>query len=178
MTRVCRVHTDWMRASWADLDTDEGSRIADAFDEPKLARRELAAAIDFDASLALAPRSDERLCDAGHSLRPTAFEQCEVMLVDLPLPEQRVQGPKRAPPLGDEQASGGRPVEAMHQLERLRLGPQTTQRFDAPERDAAAAVHGQARRLVQHEQAGIFVKDTPLDTISTLCRRFGGHTPA
>jgi hypothetical protein len=87
---VRRVHANLMRASRADRDIDEGSRIADAFDEPKLARRELAAVIDLDAGLAFAPRRDERLRDARRSLRPTTFEQCEVMLVDAPLTQQCV----------------------------------------------------------------------------------------
>ena len=49
----------------------------------------------------------------------------------------------------------------MGELERL-LGPQRAQRLDDAEAHAAAAVHGDARGLVEHQQLLVLVHDRPL----------------
>ena len=60
------------------------------------------------------------------------------------------------PPLGDEQTTAGLAVEPMHELELLELGMHRAQRFDHAETDPAAAVHSDARGLIDDDQVAIF----------------------
>ena len=49
----------------------------------------------------------------------------------------------------------------MHEFEESRFGPRSAQLLDQAERDAAAAVHGETRRLVDRDQGVVFVEDRP-----------------
>ncbi len=114
---------------------------------------------DADAGLAGAPLRDERRRDLGARLGPAALHEREIALVDPALAQQRMQRAQRAAPLRDQQAARGRAVEPVHELELRQLGAQRTQRLDAAERDAGAAVHGEPGRLVEHEQPLVLEHD-------------------
>ncbi len=70
--------------------------------------------------------------------------------------------PERTTALGDEQTPGRFAVEPMHEIHPSQLGPQAAQRFDAADADAATAVHGHARRFVEHEDPAVLIEDVPL----------------
>ena len=57
-----------------------------------------------------------------------------------------------------EQQPAGVAIDAMHEFERF-VGPRGAQRLDDAEAHAAAAVHGDAGRLVDDQQPRIFVDD-------------------
>lgn len=61
--------------------------------------------------------------------------------------------------LGDHQQAGGVAVQAVHQLQFLGVRAQLAQRLDHAEAQAAAAMHGDAGRLVHHDQRLVFVDD-------------------
>ena len=56
----------------------------------------------------------------------------------------------------DHQQPARVPIDAMYQFERF-IGPRGAQCLDDAEAHAAAAVHGDAGRLVDHQQPGIFM---------------------
>ena len=72
-----------------------------------------------------------------------------------------------------EQAARRRAIEPMSELELLHVGPQQPQRLDAAQADAAAAVDGEARGLVEHEQPRVLVHDALAEPIEAVRRRDG-----
>src|SRR6185295_13833415 len=59
--------------------------------------------------------------------------------------------------------AGRIPVQPVYELEKLRLRAGGTQLFDQTVGDAAAAVDGQTRRLVDSDQCVVLVQDRRID---------------
>src|SRR5262249_22732353 len=93
-----------------------------------------------------------------------------IALLELPLPQQCVDGPKRAGFACDEQDSARIAVQPMHQLEGF-IGPQCAQRLDDPEADAASAMDGDTCRLIQYQQPFVLPHDCAADSLDQLRRR-------
>jgi hypothetical protein len=70
-----------------------------------------------------------------------------------------MQVPERRPALCDDQAAAGLAVEPVHQVEAVRFGSGRAQRFDDTVTHAATTVHGDAGRLVHHDDVVVLVKD-------------------
>ena len=64
---------------------------------------------------------------------------------------------------GDEDQAGGIPVQAVYQLQVAILGTQLAQGFDQAKTETTAAVHRQTRRLVDDQQAVVFIDDAVAD---------------
>ena len=60
----------------------------------------------------------------------------------------------------------------------VRVGPRRPQQLDGAEADAAAAVHGETGRLVEHQQVGILVEHPLLDPACACGRTPGAPGPA
>ncbi len=160
-----------------DLHLEKRRRPAQRVEQVKRALGGLAAGRDAHARLARAALRDERRGDFRAGLGPAPLHEREIALVDPALAQQRMQRPERAAALGDQQASRGRAVEPVHELELRELGPKRPQRLDAAERDARAAVHREPGRLVEHEQALILEHD-PLGEPRERARRSRAPAPA
>lgn len=74
-----------------------------------------------------------------------------VALVHPVLPDLLVQAHQRGALLREHQDAGCLAIETMHQFEELRVRTRLPHLFDHAERDTAAAVHRDARRLVDDE---------------------------
>ena len=153
MFQVCGVRANLMGSAGPDANLHERRRIAELLDGPELAQRRLALRIDAGANLAGATIGAERLVDFDASELPIAPNQRQVPLLDAPFAQQLVQLAQSAAPLGDEQAARCRPIQSMHELERLEARPETPQCLDTPQVHAAAAVYGEPGRLVDDEYA-------------------------
>ncbi len=70
---------------------------------------------------------------------------------------------KRGALLGNEQHARGIAVQAVHELEKARLRPRRAQLLDQAVVDAAAAVDGEPRRLVDGKQRLVLVEDGQRD---------------
>src|SRR5689334_9401802 len=105
--------------------------------------------LDAHAPLAFARRElVQRHVDDAFRMRPRAAHEHEVALVDFAVAELPVQLGERRALLRDQQDARRLAVEAMDELEKARLRPRGAQLLDEAERDPAAAVHGEAGRLV------------------------------
>ncbi len=69
-----------------------------------------------------------------------------------------MQAGERRPLLRDQKDSRRTAIEAMDELQKLRLGSGAPQPLDHSEADAAPAVHGDPRRLVERDQRIVFVQ--------------------
>src|SRR5688500_3981787 len=90
---------------------------------------------------------------------PVAADQREIALLDSPFAQLRVQIAKRRATLRDQETSARLAVQAMHEIEFTKLGACRPQRLDHAMRESAAAVHGEARRLVDRNQVRVLVDD-------------------
>jgi hypothetical protein len=73
-----------------------------------------------------------------------------------------VQGEQRRALLAEQQDPRGFAVKPMRKFEKARLRPLPSQRLDDPEALAAATMHGDAGRLVDDQQALVFINDRQL----------------
>ncbi len=78
--------------------------------------------------------------------------------------------PQHAAFLGDHQQTGCIAIEAVHQLELLGIRAQLAERFDHAEAQAAAAMHGDTCRLVEHDKRLVFVDDRRFETLQKRLR--------
>ena len=108
---------------------------------------------------------------------PGPSEEREVPLVEGSPAQPLVQGPERAPALGDDEASRGVPVEPVHELEIARIGAGRPQQLDCPVRDAAPAMRGEAGGLVQNEQPLVLVDNRAFDLPDPSGRRAAVRPP-
>ena len=76
---------------------------------------------------ALAIVYQQRRIDELVAVLPVADDQGEVILVHLALAEAFVQFAQRAAALGHDQATGGFPVDPVHEAEILEVGPRVSQ---------------------------------------------------
>ena len=111
-----------------------------------------------DALAALAGIRQHRSVDRLAAEAPATGDQRRVVLLDLALPQQRVQHAQRRPRPGHQQAAAGVAIEAVRELERLGRA-QRAQCLDGAECEARSAVHREPRRLVQHQDPLILVHD-------------------
>ncbi len=111
-----------------------------------------------DALAALPQPRQHRRIDGLVSEPPPAGDQRGVVLLHPALAQQRMQHAQRRSRARHEQATAGIAVEPVGEFEWL-FRPQRTQRLDRAEGEPRAAVHGEARGLVEHEHAGVFVDD-------------------
>ena len=116
--------------------------------------------VDAHAPLAFAGHEAlERELDPAHRVAPLAAHQHVVALVDLTIAQLRMEARQRRTLLGDEQHAGRVAVEPVHELEKACVGSGVAQPLDDAELDAAAAVHREARRLVERDQRIVLVED-------------------
>ncbi len=113
---------------------------------------------DHVALPALAMRDQQRLVDELFAQLPVAQHQRQVILFDDTLAEFLVQRPQRAALLGKHQAARRLAVEPVHQRQVPEVGTRRPEQFDDAMADTAAAVDGDARRLVDDQQALVLVK--------------------
>src|SRR5260221_9991885 len=86
-----------------------------------------------------------------------AFHDGGVDLLDLALAQLPVHLDQRAALLANDQQARGIPIQPVRQLEYLGLRPGRPQRLDHPEAQSAAAVDGDAGRLVDDEECRVLV---------------------
>ncbi len=96
---------------------------------------------------------------------PVAQDEGQVVLLDDAVAKLRVQLPQRAAPFREHQAARGLAVEPMHERQVLELGARMAQQFDNTVADPAAAVHGDAARLVDDKQSLVLVKHPIVDAL-------------
>jgi hypothetical protein len=89
------------------------------------------------------------MIDPPESGRPAAGGQRQIIFVHPMLTQQCVQCAQCTAPLCHQQAAGGFPVQAVHELEITRLGTQHAQRLDTPKTDTTATVHGQPGGFIE-----------------------------
>ncbi len=161
MARESRVHADLVRASGADRNVHERRGLAVVRDGREYGDRDLAGAMHAYVALAALPRIGQHRRVYGLATEPPApREQGRIVLVDRAVAQQRVRRTERGARARHEQAAARVAIEPVHQLERL-LGSQGAQSLDGAEGKPGPAVHGEAGRLVQHEDARVFVDDRP-----------------
>ncbi len=110
---------------------------------------------------ALAPDANvgaQRHIDALLAELPLAFDQREIALLDPPFAQQRVQRAQRRGLARHQQQAAGVAIQPVHQFE-IFLRTRGAQGLDDTEAHATAAVHGDTRRLVDHQQLRILVHD-------------------
>ncbi len=133
-----------------------------ALEHLEVADRLLADRIDLHVALATLAQAHVQRGVHGHrAIGHAAGQQRQVALADagaVVFSQQRLQLAQGRALLGHDQQAGGIPVQAMDQLQGL-ARPQCAQGFDGAETDAAAAVTGHARRLVQRQQPIVFEHD-------------------
>ena len=123
-----------------------------------------------DGLLAIVPDTHPPLPFGGHifvqrdvnfppSPLPAAFDDRNVILADLPVPQHAVQLHQGTALLAHHEQSRGVTVQAMRKFEELGLGALRAQGLDHPEADPAAAVHRHPGRLVDHDQGVVFEND-------------------
>jgi hypothetical protein len=88
-----------------------------------------------------------------------ALDQDQVALFHAPLAKGAMEVEKRAPALRHDQKSRSVTVEAVRQVQESKRRSKATQPLDDPQPQAAAAVHRESGRLVQHQQIGVLVHD-------------------
>ena len=93
---------------------------------------------------------------AGQALQ-LALDQGQVTFLHGVVAQQLMEGPEIAPAPGDEQTAAGIPVKAVDQFEVVTVPPRRPERFNDPEGQAAAPVHGQAGGFV-HDQKLVIVE--------------------
>ena len=158
------MHADLVRASGFELGLEQRDRRIGAAATPstrrKIVRASRPSLSDPDAPLAVAGHvGRERQFDRAHRVAPLAADQHGVALVDRAVAQLRVQAGQREALLGDEQNARRFAVEPMHELEECRVRTRETQPLDDAERDAAAAVNGETRRLVERDQRVVLEQD-------------------
>jgi hypothetical protein len=87
-----------------------------------------------------------------------------------------VQCPQITPAFGDQQAAAGLTIKAMDQLEIGAIPACGPHGLNDAERQAAAAVHGHARRLVQDDQLPILKDNALHQEIAGCLARLVGRT--
>jgi hypothetical protein len=159
MSRESRMDADLVGASGADGDFHERRNVTVMRDVLEVGERNLAGAMHaHDTLAALARMGQDRRIDRLAAEPPAPGHQRRVMLLHRALAQQRMCQPQGRPRSRDEQASAGVTIEPMHELEGF-LRAQRTQRLDGAEREPRAAVHREACRFVEHQQARIFLDD-------------------
>src|SRR5687768_10485835 len=78
-----------------------------------------------------------------------------------------MQGAKGAALPGDEQTTAGVAVQAMDELEGF-VGAKSAKRFDHAVGEAAAAMHGNPRGLIENDQALVFADDGAANLVEHL----------
>ncbi|MCY1547629.1 hypothetical protein D9M68_836980 [compost metagenome] len=91
--------------------------------------------------------------------------QRHITLVHSIAAQGLVQVTQHAALLGDHQQARGIAIEAMYQLQVLGIRAQLAKRLDHPITQAAAAMHGDAGWLVQHNQRLVFVDNRRLQAL-------------
>ena len=177
MTFVCQVHADLMRAAGFDGDFKQGKRRAGRRRTGRNGRLELdqrdrAHAVrvvvghHLDASFAAVGQVlVQRLVDHPVLGWPVATDQRQIHLVGFTLAELLLQQLQRHAAFGNQQNAAGFAVQAVHQLQKVSLGPGHAQLLDHAKAHAAAAMHGHTRRFVDGQQKVVFKKN----------RKFGGR---
>ncbi len=116
--------------------------------------------VDRHASLAVAGQVlGQRRLHVLAIVLPVADDQRQIALVDLSLAQHLVQPHQRAPGLGEQQDAGGLAVEPVRQFEERLMWPRRAHLLDQTERHPAAAMRGQAGRLVDRDQVLVLVQD-------------------
>ena len=103
-------------------------------------------------------KTQQRFFHAPQTRRPTTRDDGVVTLAHLSGAELGVQIQQGLAVLGHGQAAGGVAVEPVREFVPL-FPPCAPQRLYDAERHAAAAMHGQAGRLVHHQQVLVLVED-------------------
>ena len=97
------------------------------------------------------------------SASPDSSDERRVPLVEGSPAQRFVQGAKRAAALRDDEASRRIPIQPVNELEIPGRRTRGAQQLDHSERDAASAMNGAPGRLVQDEDAVIFVQDRTIN---------------
>src|SRR3989442_11795176 len=106
----------------------------------------------------------QRLANLQRLLHGTFYHR-DIDLLHRGFAHQAMQLYQGAALFGDDQQARGIAVEPVRKLQQLRLRPGGAQGLDHAIADAAAAVHGYAARLVDHQQGGVLVDDRELQRL-------------
>ena len=159
---VSEVHADLVRSS-GEQPHLQHAVIPAAFQRPD-ARQRLAPAFS-DAHSPLALCGDvlvQRRADFERGLVKNPLYDGHIDLLHLAFAQHAVQLDQGAALLGQDQQSRSVAIEPVRKLEHLRLRPGGAHGFDHAVAQAAAAVHRNAGRLVDHQQGGVLVDDREL----------------
>ena len=99
--------------------------------------------------------------DVAFAVFPVADHQGQVVFYDLALPELLVQAGQGASFLGQHQDAGGIAVEPVNQFQEAQSRSGMAHLFDHAAGNTAAAMHGHAARLVDHQQVFVLEQDGP-----------------
>src|SRR5882672_1176778 len=152
VTGVAGVNPDLVRASGLDLDLEQGRSRAKELCRLEYAHGLLATGCGPHMALAAAAMLGlQRYVDALFTELPVASNQGEIALLHGAVADQRMQLAERLAIARDQQAAAGVAVQPMHEFQRFArpLGPQ---RLDDAKAQAAAAMDGDARRLVERDE--------------------------
>jgi hypothetical protein len=107
----------------------------------------------------------QRRLDVLTLVRPDALHSRKVPFIQLTFTDLLMQRHQRRALFGEQQNPRGFAVEAVHQLQKLRLRARLAQLLDHPKRHPGSAVNGHPGGLIDHQQVRIFVKNRE------FCRR-------
>src|SRR5438309_5701412 len=165
MPGVSKVHANLVRSSGEQTHLQHAV-IPTAF-QRRDARQRLASAFS-DAYSPLTLRGDvlvQRRTDFEHALVKNALYDGHIDLLHLAFAQHAMQLDQGAALFGEDQQSRSVAIEPVRKLEHLRLRPGGAQRLDHAIADAAAAVHRNAGRLVDHQQGGVLVDHRELQRL-------------
>ena len=155
------MNPDLMRAAGLELRFDErqwrivlGPRLLAAEGR----RGRTAGILDADSPLPFGRRElVQRHVNCLLSVPPGPANEREIALVYFAAAQLRVQRRQRRPFLRHQQHARCIAVEAVHELEELRVGARSAELLDEAERNSAAAVHGQPGGLVDGDQGVVLM---------------------
>src|SRR5579859_510571 len=174
MAKVGQVHADLVRPAGEKLCLEQAEALAAA----QAAQHRLGGlAVLRDRDVLALPRAALREREPytlalvakapGHSR--------QVALVHVAIAQHAMQLRQRGAPLRDEQHARRLAVEAMDEFQEACFGTHRAQRFDDAVRDAAAAMHGEPRGLVDREQRLVLEEDGQRKARRRRGRLASGH---
>lgn len=99
----------------------------------------------------------QRQPDVFARVRKAPFHQRKIAFFHAPFAQHVVQGAQGAALARDDEQTGGFTVQPVRQFQKTLVRTLAAQLFDDAKGHAAAAVHGQTGRFVEHQQRGVFM---------------------
>lgn len=166
------MHTNLMGAPGNRTGFDQSGKLAEAPHHAKHRERFFTFGIDLDHALAGTQIVlQQRSTDLFLRGRPTTAHQRQIALINTITAQRLMQMPQHAALLGNHQQTRGIAIQTMDQFDILGIRTQLAERFDHTVIEATAAVHGDTRRFVQHDQRLIFVDDGCFEALQQPLRQ-------